>query len=279
MPSREYKGHRLSQQDLDFLVQTVSPGVADKAALKTILQADKDFCNKYVGDENVFRAVIDDDEALLKISSALYFEILLRKAARDLSATSYTLEKTPTMRIPVFDTQQLVALLEEEPLLVYLAQMLSSFTRIESFTVSFRIKKGVWRKIRFNDLDIRSLIRFCDVVDDFHRFGLYKRIADVCLFMLGVFPDYTIRNHRYALSGELRPAGVGNPRINPQDYEKEGRKFYKLAAEHSSARHLEMADVFWALHENFQNAQKPLNFIAEHYQTSSPSITCNINGR
>ncbi|MBT8365061.1 MAG: hypothetical protein KJP23_10170 [Deltaproteobacteria bacterium] len=265
MSSRELKKLRLSHRDLDFLVETASPEVTDKASLKRIIQEDADFRSNYIGDEKVFRTVIDDDQVMLKISPTLYFEILLRKAARDLSATSYTLEKTLTMSIPVFDTDDLVALLAEESLLVYLADMLSSFTRIESYTVSFRIRKGVWRKIRFNDLDILSLMSFCEIVDDFYRFGLYKRIADICLFMLGVFPEYTVRNYRYPLSGKLRPGGGSSPRINPQDYEKEGRRFYELAAEHASARELEMEDVFRVLHENFQKAKKPLNFIAEHY--------------
>ena len=108
-------------------------------------------------------------------------------------------------------------------------------------------------------------MQFCDVVDDFYRFGLYKRIADICLFMLGVFPEYTARNYKYPMSGKLRPAIGSNPRVSPDDYEKEGRRFYKLAAEHASARELRMVDVFWELHENFQKARKPLNFIAEHY--------------
>ena len=265
MSSGDLKKLRLSQQDLDFLVAAASPEVTDKANLKRIIQQDVDFRNNYVSHEKVFRAVINDEQALLKISPMLYFEILLRKAARDLSATSYTLEKTLTMSIPVFDTGDLVALLSEESLLAYLAEMLSSFTRIESYTVSFRIGKGVWRKIRFNDLDILSLMSFCEIVDDSYRFGLYKRIADICLFMLGVFPEYTVRNYRYPLSGQLRPGGGSNPRINPEDYEKEGRRFYKLAAEHASARDLAMENVFRALHENFHKAKKPLNFIAEHY--------------
>jgi len=261
----KFKSLSFSHQDLNFLVETVSPGVADKAGLKRIIQEDADFRNKYVGDEKVFRTVINDDQALLKISPTLFFEILLRKAARDLSAARFTLEKTLTMTIPVFDTDELAALLAEESMLAYLADMLSSFTRIESYSVSFRIRKGVWRKIRFNDLDIRSLMQFCDVVDDFYRFGLYKRIADICLFMLGVFPEYTVQNYRYPMSGRLRPAVGSNPRISPEDYEKEGRRFYKLAAEHASARELEMEDVFRTLHENFQKAKKPLKFIAENY--------------
>jgi len=256
---------RFTDRDFVFLVETASPGVSDKANLIRIIREDEDFRNTFIRDEKVFRKLMEDEEVLLKISPSLYFEILLRKAARDLTAASYTLEKTLTMSIPVFDTEDLAALLAEDSLLAYLAQMLSSFTRIESYAVSFRIRKGVWRKIRFNDLDIRSLMSFCDIVDDFYRFGLYKRIADVCLFMLGVFPEYTVRNYRYPLSGELRPAGGSSPRISPEDYEKEGRRFYKLAAEHASARELELQDVFRTLHENFQKVKKPLNFIAEHY--------------
>jgi hypothetical protein len=243
----------------------VSPEVSDKVHLKQIIREDEDFRNTYVGDTKIFRRVMGDDEILLKISPALFFEILLRKAADDLSRVGYTLEKDRTMHIPVFDTDDLVSLLNRESLLIYLADMLSSFTRVESYTVSIRIRKGIWHKIRFNDLDIKSLISLCGVVDDAHRFSLYKRIGDICLFILGVFPVYAERNYRYPLSGKIRPAIAGRPRISPRDYEKEGQKFYRLAAEHHAAFDLDLSEVFWALHENFQKAQKPLNYIAEHY--------------
>jgi hypothetical protein len=143
--------------------------------------------------------------------------------------------------------------------------MLSSFTRIESHTISIMIREGIWEKFRFSDLDIFSLMSFCERVEDEHRFGFYKRIADICLFVLGIFPEYTKREYRYPFSGELRPSARGKARMSPEDYEKEGRKFYRLAAEHQSAERLDLSEVFWALHENFQKARKPLNFIAEHY--------------
>jgi hypothetical protein len=53
--------------------------------------------------------------------------------------------------------------------------------------------------------------------------------------------------------------------MGAEDYEKEGRKFYRLAAEHPSARELDLSDIFWTLQEDFPKAKKPLNFIAEHY--------------
>lgn len=259
------KTRRLSERDLDFLVDTVSPEVTDKPHLKQIIREDDDFKNTFMGDAKVFRRVMRDDEILLKISPPMFFEILLRKAADDLSRCGYTFEKTRTMSIPVFDTEDLVSLLNRESLLIYLADMLSSFTRVESYAVSIRIRKGVWRKIRFNDFDIHSLISLCDIVDDAYRFSLYKRIGDICLFILGVFPVYAERNYRYAVSGQIRPGSADRRRVSPQDYEKEGQRFYRMAAEHRTSLDMELSDVFWSLHENFRQAKKPLNYIAEHY--------------
>jgi hypothetical protein len=259
------KKMRLTERDFEFLVETRSPEVSDKWKLKQILREDDDFRKSFICDEKIFRRLMDDDEVLIKISPWLFFEILLRKTARDLSRVSYTLEKTLTMSIPVFDTRDLVELLASEPLLVYLADMLSSFTKIESYTFSIRIGERIWKKIRFNDLDIFNLMNFCEVVDDELRMGLYKRIADICLFILGVFPDYVEYDYRYPLSGEIRPRFGRKARISSQEFVETGQKFYKLAAEHHSAEAFELSDVFRELHENFQNAQKSLNYIADHY--------------
>ena len=260
-----YNTLMLSDRDLDFLVETGAPEVRDKARLKEIIRQDEDFRNTFIGDEKVCRQVMGHDEIFLRISPRLFFEILLGKAAKDLGRVGYTLEKTGTIKVPIFDTEDVVKLLAKEAILTYLADMLSSFTKVESYSISFRGKKRIWNKIRFNDLDIHSLMSFCEVVEDEYRFAFYKRIADVCLFILGIFPEYVERDYRYPFSRQLRPQIRGRLRISPEDYEKEGRRFYKLAAEHLSARKLNLSEVFWALHGDFQKARKPLNFIAEHY--------------
>jgi len=265
MSQRKLKIWQLSERDLNFLVETVSPEVRNKERLKQIIREDEDFRNSFIGDEKIFRRLMDEEETFLKISPPLFFEILLRKAAHELEGVSYTVEKTSTMKIPVFDTKEVAELLNNEPLLLYLADMLSSFTRIESYTIPILIRKGIWEKVRFNDMDILSLMSFCQVVDDEYRLGFYKRIADLCLFILGIFPDYAERDYRYPFSGQVRPHIRGKLRISPGDYADEGRKFYKLAAAHPAARELELSEIFWALHRDFQKAKKPLNFIAEHY--------------
>jgi hypothetical protein len=265
MESKRFNFLRLSDKDLNFLIETVHPEVVDKVQLKKIIKEDEGFRISFISDEKIFRRLIGDEEIFLKISPLLFFEILLRKVANDLKGTSFTIEKKGTMKIPVFDTKDVVDFLKKKDLLDYLADMLSSFTRIESHTVSFETKKGIWEKVRLNDLDIFSLMSLCDMVEDESRIGFYKRIADICLLILGIFPDYVEREYRYPFSAQIRPPVRGRSRISPEEYEKEGRKFYKLAAEHHSAKEMELSEIFWTLHEDFQIAKKPLNFIAEHY--------------
>jgi len=265
MGATKYKSSQLSEKDLDFLVETVSPEISNKGEIKRIIQEDEDFRKSYISDEKVFRRIMDEEEIFLKISPTLFFEILLRRTSMDLEMAGYTIEKSSTMKIPIFDTKEIVDFLTQEALLLYLADMLSSFTKIESFTIPIMIGKGIWKKIRFNDLDIHSLRKICELVDEEYRMGFYKRIADICLFILGIFPDYVEREYRYPFSGQLRPHLRGKLRISPEEYEKEGKKFYLLAAQHPSAKELELAEIFTALHDNFPKAKKPLNFIAEHY--------------
>ena len=272
MPASDFKKLRLSDNDLDFLVETVSPDVRDKKRLKEILRDDEDFKKSFICHEKVYQAILFDDEIFIKISPTLFFEILLRKVINDLKEVGYTLEKTSSMRVPVFDTKEVVKLLKKDALLVYLADMLSSFTRIESYAIRFRAKKGIWRKIRFNDLDIHSLMNFCDAVGEEYRLAFYKRIADICLFVLGIFPEFAEREYRYPFSGQIRPEVGGTLRISPEDYQMEGRKFYKLAAEYLSTKDPESSGVFWDLHGNFEKAKKPLNFISEHYILSRRRI-------
>ncbi|MFB3883752.1 MAG: hypothetical protein ACE144_00915 [Thermodesulfobacteriota bacterium] len=261
----KFRSLRLSDNDLDFLVETVSPGVIDKLRLRRIIREDEAFRNTFIDDEKVVRRLMDDEEIFLRISPALFFEILLRKVSRDLKEVSYTLEKTGGAKVPVFDTKDVVEFLTKESLLDYLADMLSSFTKIQTYAFSIQVGKHLFENIKFNDLDMFSLMALAETVEDEYRLGFYKRIADICLFILGIFPDYAEYDYRYPFSGQLRPPLRGKARLSPEDYEKEGKKFYRLAAEHPSARELDLSEVFWTLHEDFPKAKKPLNFVAEHY--------------
>ncbi len=255
---------RLSDNDLDFVIREAAPGFSDKEKLKQLIREDAAFRKALLGDERVFHRIMMDEEIFLKISPALYFEILLRKTFKELQKTSHTLEKVGDERIPVFDSQEVVTFLGREGIMEYLADMLASFTRTESYTIPVRIRKGIWRRIRFSDMDIDVLSRLCESAGEEYRFSFYKRIADVCLFILGIFPEFAQFDYRYPVSREKRPR-IKTGRKGMQEYEEEGRKYYKLAAGHESAKMLELSGIFQLLQENFSVAKKPLNFISQHY--------------
>lgn len=254
-----------SEADLDFVVEQAAPDAKDKARLKRLVQEDELFRRALTGDERVFQAVMEDEESLLGISPALYFEILLRKARKELETATYTVERSGSETVAVFDTREVVGLLGREEVLLYLAHMLASFTRVHSYVLPVRVRRGVRRRLRFNDMDVDSLIRFCATADEEQRFGFYKRIADVCLFVAGAFPDYARSDSRYPLSTRPRPPIAGRVRRSLEEYQQEGRRFYGLAAEHPAARAQGLSEVLWRFREHFRTATKPLSFIAAHY--------------
>ncbi len=254
-----------TEADLDFVVGEAAPDAHNKQRLKQLVLEDEVFRKALVGDERVFQRVMAYEEAFVNISPVLYFEILLLKAFKELEVATHTVEQVGKQSIPVFDTREVAEVLARSEVLRYLAQMLASFTRIRSYVISVRVRKGIRRRVRYNDMDIDSLLHFCATVDEEQRFGIYKRIADVCLFLSSVFPEHTLSRHQYTTSSQVRPMPVGRLRRSLQDYEEEGRRFYGLVEEHPTARILKLSEVFGLLRNHFNAARKPLSFIASHY--------------
>ena len=187
--------------------------------------------------------------------------MLLRGSIGELETAAYTVERSGRDSIPVFDTPEVTELMGRDGVVEYLAHMLASFTRINSYVVPVRVRPGVRRRIRYNDMDVDSLIALCAKAGDHERFAFYKRIADVCLFTAGVFPGHASLHAGAA----QRSHGRMRARRTIEDYETEGRRFYRLAEEHPAASLMELTGVFALLRENFTSARKPLTFIASRY--------------
>ncbi|MGQ9457134.1 MAG: hypothetical protein ACUVXH_10580 [Anaerolineae bacterium] len=255
---------RLSDQDILFMVQTLMPHRTDHARVVEAIRDDRAYLEAMLDDERLFQQVMGDEEILIKISPRLFFHILLRRALRDLRELTHTVEVRNLQKVAVFDADQVVNLLERPEVRDYLADMLASFTRIESVTVPVRVRRGVWRKVRFSDFDLDSLEHYAQSVEGALRFGPYKRIADVCLFLVGMFPEYIEAQYRYPLSKVPRRGILGRPR-SLEDYEEEGRQFYTLAAEHEAAHALNLRDVLITLAERFTLAEKPLMHLSRRY--------------
>jgi len=259
-----------TDRDLEFLVAVVVPRAANAPLVREAIRNDPEYRKVIVSDERVFSQVINDNESFLKISPSLYFEVLLRRAQRDLGSSTYTIEREGRRNIPVFDTGKVAGFLDTPNVLEYLANMLASFTRIRSFVVPIRVRKGIRRRVRYNDMDVDSLIDFAARVDESERFSYYKRIGDVCLFLTGFFRDSTFFskstfNSNFKFGAYSRTNFTRKRRRSLEEYESEGRRFYRLAEEHPTAGVLELTDVFSVLRDQFSAARKPLTFLSSRY--------------
>jgi hypothetical protein len=245
-------------RDIRFMVETVFPELGDRKELVENAKHDGRFVEAMLGEQQLFERLTRDRQVLLHITPKLFFSVLLRQAHKDLLKASYTTETRARQKIPVFDTDQVVRLLGKPRVCDYLADTLTSFTRVESFAWRVRVREGIWRKHRVSDLDIDGLIKLCDHVDEFYRFSLYRRIGDVCLFLTGMFPEYVQR--------EADPfAAFRGRRRDLEEYEQDGIEFYQLAAEHEVAAIMDLAEVLNTLASSFTLAEKPLRFLSEQY--------------
>ncbi len=253
-----------SEQDFSFLVDTLTSSQVDKSQMKRVVREDREIRDSMIADDRLFQRVMDDEEILLRISPSLFFAILLKRAKQDLEQTPYTFELQNKHLTPVFDSQEVVKLLADDDTFDYIVGMLASFVKIKSVTIPIRVRKGVWRKYRFSDFDVDSLIRYSETMDEDYRFGVYCRIADVCLFMAGMFPEYAdASTSQHSRDGTTQLRGLKGTRR--QDYESHGTNYYRSAAQHKTAEELKLSRVLQTLSDRFVLAEKPISLVSDRY--------------
>lgn len=123
------------------------------------------------------------------ISPFLTFATAVHRTAEVLDTVTFVEERwMPRVRIPVFDVAALRALLSDPARRYFLIELLASYTRIVSGVTWTRTARG-WRRRRFSELDPARLAELLEVVEPSERTGIYRRLGDLALFLLGVFPD------------------------------------------------------------------------------------------
>jgi hypothetical protein len=255
----------LTQRDLEYLVETLMPTASDVEEAAARLRSDETLLGAMLDDEDLFDHLLGDEDVLVRVSPWLFFAVLLRRAQRDMQEETFTVERRAGQKIHLFDADRVLDLLDQEPLRDYLVSMLASFTRIHSVTIPVRMRRGLWRRYRTNELNVDSMVRYCQAVDEEHRFSIYRRIGDACLFLSSMFPEHIESQYRYAASRQVRPSARGRVVASLEDHEEHGRAFYRLAAEHETARAEGLDEVLAALSEHFVLAEKPLAFVANRY--------------
>ncbi len=132
-------------------------------------------------------------------------------------------------------------------------------------TVLVEVRPGAWRGYRTHELDTEGMIRYSQTLDEAFRFAPHKRIAEVCLLLTGMFPEYLNSQTRYPQSGQLRPRRRGQVVQTIEEYESCGRAFYRLAAEHELAKREGLDETLLTLSERFILAEKVLTFLMNRY--------------
>lgn len=258
--SLAYAKRLLSDADLTFVVD--GPASADGLAeLRRSLAADEPRRAEVLGDDRLFRRVLAMDDALVRVSPRLFFEILLRRAIRDITHAVHVFERAGSDRVPLFLGEREVEAISQPVVIDYLAEMLASFTRINSHTARVRVRRGVWRKSRYSDLDVPSLLRLASEVGEPQRLAVYQRAGDASLLILGVFPDFAASATRYPGTGALRRR---RGRLSTEEYENVAARAYKVVADDPAAE-ASLVEPMRVLSEHVIDAKRPLIHLAENY--------------
>jgi hypothetical protein len=247
---------RLNECDLRFLIETVATRRRDYEHIADLVRDKGDLLEPMLEDPKLLNRLLEDDEDLLQVSPYFLFSVLLRQVRQDLGKRGFILEiDSKGKRIPVLEAPAVVELLGDKHVLNYLAEMLTSFARTNS-GVAYWKEHGTWHKQRFSDIDIDDLIQLARIIDPEMRPALYKRIADVALFLSGIFPD-----HLTVFAS--RQKSVFAARRTLKDYEQTGKRFFHLAGQ-------ELDDGRWRpalqlLGDKFTIARWAVNALSDRY--------------
>jgi hypothetical protein len=254
----------VSEADLRFLVQTVATTRSDYDHIIAVVRDKPDILDRMLDDDALFRRVVADEEALVRISPWLLFTILLRRAAKELPQQRFTMERVGAAeRVPVFDVDRVEELLQDRALVDYLAEMLASFVRTDSAVVYYKSGRR-YRRRSYSDLDVDDMIALAGTVAEESRFPFYRRIGDICLFTAGVFPEFATAGVSSVGTAGTLPRWRRHQR-GLREYEAEAAKFYGLAAHHPAAYRAGLEPVLATLSTSFTLARKPLTYIADHF--------------
>lgn len=246
-----------SNRDLEYVVRVLAPESENPSQMIKTLRSDPELLEGMLGDERLFDHLMNNTDQVLNVSGRLFFTVLLNRVRVDLERQPFTFERDNRFGVVVFDAKSVIDFLADRWVRSYLATVLASFVRIESRIVYVKVGSGTFRKMRVSDFDIDSLIEFSKLVDDEQRVYLWKRIGEICLFLIGVFSDYI--DMQRALPGGWYRAK------SKKELTECGTYYYRAASR--QGRHLpgELEHALLRMSEEFQIATKPLAYISRRY--------------
>jgi hypothetical protein len=262
----------------DLRLLAASAGLSDRAMAG--LADDPAFLERLLADPRVFEAVFGAADEMVLVSPFLAFGVAVHRAVADLAVMDYLPERSGLrQRIPVFDTPELRDFLGSAQRRLFLAELLSSFTRVASGRYRVPSRRGARGAgaarsgRRFSELDPVRLAGLLEVAPEESRPGIYRRLGDVSLFLAGVFPDYSAAHalgpvdvSRLLRSARV-PAGdqaglATAPALDLLEYL--GARWYRAALATAPVRTAGL-DVVSDVAGRFHQARRVLNHLADRY--------------
>ena len=254
---------RYTDADLRFLALALwrdDPAAADERLREW--RAGPQAVDACLDDERVFVALTADDRAVIELSPRFLFTLLLRRIRRDLASIPYTVERIERDgRVVVFDAGIVHQMLENDDIFGYLVELLVSFERAETLTVRRATPPGGLR--RLSTMSIEDMVELAGLVDQPLRPMVFRRIGDIALFTTSLFPDALQHGRRPTVTSAYARPPIRRWRL--EDYEEEGRAFYRLASESLQSSQPGLARVLARLAADFALARKPLHVLGERY--------------
>jgi hypothetical protein len=266
----EYASH-LTDGDLRLLASVA--GRAEPASLRT----DPAALLRLLEHPAVFDAVLGPGEPARRwavpASPFLVFAVFVHRAAAELASAHYVAERSgPRQRVPLFDAPALRDFLAAPARRLFLAELLTSFTRVASGR--YRITAGGrTRTRRYSELDLVRLAGLLDAVPPAERPGVYRRLGDVALFLCGVFPDYAATRALGPVDAARLSRAVGLPAGEREHLtalpaidllEYLGARWYRAAGELAPVMTARLA-VAGDVAGRFRQARRVLNHLADRY--------------
>jgi hypothetical protein len=209
----------------------------------------------------------------VNVSPFLAFAVAVHRATLELASMTYVPESSGArQRVPLFDTPQLRDFLDSLRRRVFLAELLTSFTKVASGRYIVRTRRGL-RMRRYSELDLVRMASLADAAPDAEKPGIYRRLGDLALFLAGVFPDYVQRHALGPVDATrvLRAARIAHgerdqlmstPAIELFEYL--GARWYRQAGELAPLR-TEQIEVVMDVADRYRQARRVLNVVAERY--------------
>lgn len=251
---------QLTESDLGLLRHAVGADVPVTAAL-----------GSPAAEEAVFGLGARADTVAVGVSPFLAFATAVHRTADRLETASFVEERWgPRTRIPLFDVAGLRTLLSDQLRRWFLVDLLASYTRVSSGVIWTRTPRG-WRRRRFSELDPASLAEQLQAVSRAEQAGVYRRLGDLALFLLGVFPDHLPSFTGAAGDRLLRLSGISSTVARddgPVLLELLGSRWYAASLAAARAAGHPLTDplvVAGHIGEHFADARRVLNAVTDRY--------------